>query len=214
MLLSTFNPIRLLGDLNSCDRRRHNHRYGTIICDLERRRPISLLPDREPATAQAWLAGQPQIAIVARDPRRRLCRGCGESAGRHAPPARLPVRLPHCIEKCPAGVLHKMPAVCNLGGVRPPMISSSTLAVRAASPPNAVNMKVTYGARTPTPPFSHKLKRTPRSRRSCAEQGIAGVWSGGCLPVSGRMCSGFARVRSTPPVMARCAMGRRTSQWR
>src|SRR5271169_6794939 len=46
---------------------RRNRRYGTIICDLERRRPITLLPDREPATAQAWLAGQPQIAVVARD---------------------------------------------------------------------------------------------------------------------------------------------------
>lgn len=46
---------------------RRNQRYGTIICDLERRRPISLLPDREPATAQAWLTGQPQIAVVARD---------------------------------------------------------------------------------------------------------------------------------------------------
>lgn len=46
---------------------RRNQRYGTIICDLERRRPISLLPDREPATAQSWLTGQPQIAIVARD---------------------------------------------------------------------------------------------------------------------------------------------------
>ena len=46
---------------------RRNQRYGTIICDLERRRAISLLPDREPATAQAWLAGQPQIAMVARD---------------------------------------------------------------------------------------------------------------------------------------------------
>lgn len=46
---------------------RRNHRYGTIICDLERRRPVSLLPDREPATAQAWLSEQPQIAIVARD---------------------------------------------------------------------------------------------------------------------------------------------------
>jgi transposase len=46
---------------------RRNQRYGTIICDLERRRPISLLPDREPATAQAWLAEQPQIAIVACD---------------------------------------------------------------------------------------------------------------------------------------------------
>ena len=46
---------------------KRNQRYGTIICDLERRRPIRLLPDREPATAQAWLAGQPQIAVVARD---------------------------------------------------------------------------------------------------------------------------------------------------
>ncbi|ODT77148.1 MAG: transposase [Pelagibacterium sp. SCN 64-44] len=46
---------------------RRNQRYGTIVCDLERRRPISLLPDREPATAQAWLSEQPQIAIVARD---------------------------------------------------------------------------------------------------------------------------------------------------
>ena len=39
----------------------------TIICDLERRRPIMLLPDREAATAETWLAGQPQIAVVARD---------------------------------------------------------------------------------------------------------------------------------------------------
>jgi transposase len=46
---------------------KRNQRYGTIICDLERRRPIRLLPDRESAAAQAWLAGQPQIAVVARD---------------------------------------------------------------------------------------------------------------------------------------------------
>ena len=46
---------------------RRNQRYGTIICDLERRQPIRLLPDREPATAQAWLAEQPQVAIIARD---------------------------------------------------------------------------------------------------------------------------------------------------
>lgn len=46
---------------------RRNQRYGTIICDLELRRPMGLLPDRAPATAQAWLTEQPQIEIVARD---------------------------------------------------------------------------------------------------------------------------------------------------
>jgi transposase len=46
---------------------RRNQRYGTIICDLERRKTIALLPDREPSTAQDWLSEQPQIEIVARD---------------------------------------------------------------------------------------------------------------------------------------------------
>ena len=46
---------------------RRNQRYGTLVCDLERRRVVCLLPDREAGTAEAWLAGQPQIAVVARD---------------------------------------------------------------------------------------------------------------------------------------------------
>jgi transposase len=46
---------------------RRNQRYGTVICDLERRKTIALLPDREPPTAQAWLSDQPQIEAVARD---------------------------------------------------------------------------------------------------------------------------------------------------
>ncbi len=46
---------------------RRNHRYGTIVCNLERRRIVALLPDRERATAQAWLALRPEIEIVARD---------------------------------------------------------------------------------------------------------------------------------------------------
>jgi transposase len=46
---------------------RRNQRYGTLISDLERRRTIALLPDGEPATAEAWLSGQPQIKLVTRD---------------------------------------------------------------------------------------------------------------------------------------------------
>jgi transposase len=46
---------------------RRGQRYGTLICDLERRRVIDLLPDREPATVEAWLSRHPRIEVVARD---------------------------------------------------------------------------------------------------------------------------------------------------
>ena len=59
------DPLRVIGIDDWAWRR--NHRYASIICNLERRRIVTLLPDREPATAQAWLAAHPTIAIVARD---------------------------------------------------------------------------------------------------------------------------------------------------
>lgn len=37
------------------------------LAELERRKPIRLLPDRELTTARSWLAQQPQIEIIARD---------------------------------------------------------------------------------------------------------------------------------------------------
>jgi transposase len=60
-----FEPPRAVGVDDWAWKR--NYRYGTLICDLERRRTIRLLPDREPATAQAWFATQPQIQVVTRD---------------------------------------------------------------------------------------------------------------------------------------------------
>ena len=61
---------------------RRNHSYGTIVCDLERRRIVALLPDREMAV-EAWLAGHPDITVLSRD----RGGGYGEAASKALPRA-------------------------------------------------------------------------------------------------------------------------------
>ena len=46
---------------------RKGRQYGTLICDLQTRRPIAILPDHEGETVTQWLQAQQQITIVSRD---------------------------------------------------------------------------------------------------------------------------------------------------
>ena len=46
---------------------RRGQRYGTLIVDLERNRPVDVLPDRDAQTVGAWLNRHPGIEVVARD---------------------------------------------------------------------------------------------------------------------------------------------------
>lgn len=74
-------PLKVVGVDDWAFRR--NHRYGSVVCDLERRRIVALLPDREAATVQAWLSDHPDIEIVSRD----RGGGYGEAAAKALPRA-------------------------------------------------------------------------------------------------------------------------------
>jgi transposase len=59
---------------------RKGQKYGTILVDLEQRRPIDLLPERSATTLEMWLVQHPGIEIIARDRGPEYIRGATAGA--------------------------------------------------------------------------------------------------------------------------------------
>jgi hypothetical protein len=59
---------------------RKGQRYGTILVDLDRHRPIALLNDREAATSVDCLQQRPGIAVLSRDRSKTYKQGMSQGA--------------------------------------------------------------------------------------------------------------------------------------
>ncbi len=77
-------------------------RYGTLLCDLEQRGIIDLLPDPETATVEARLAAHPGITVVSRD----RGAGYGHAASRAAPQSMQVADRWHLMENASAAFLN------------------------------------------------------------------------------------------------------------
>ncbi len=80
---------------------RRGQRYGTLVYDLERRRVVDLLPDREVATVADWITEHPGIAVIARD----RAGGYAQAAAQAAPKAIQVADRWHLMENARAAFL-------------------------------------------------------------------------------------------------------------
>lgn len=113
---------------------RRGQRFGTIIVDLERRRPVDLLPDRDATHVATWLQQHPGITTVARD-RSGLY---ADAAARGAPAAQQVVDRWHLLhnlgEALEQFLLHKRAVLRDASASAPAEALAGTGAPPAEQP--------------------------------------------------------------------------------
>ena len=59
---------------------RRGHRYGTLLCDLDRHCPVDLLAERSAESLSGWLAGHTGVHVISRDRASCYAEGCRQGA--------------------------------------------------------------------------------------------------------------------------------------
>ena len=151
---------------------RRGQTYGTIVCDLERRRPVVLLPDRALNTSRAWLAEHPSISVVARD----RGGGYGEAIARGLPNADQVADRWHLMENSSRAFLDA--------------VGKSMRQIRQAVGSNVVDPKLLT--------YAERLQYEGYLRRQETNEAIKDLWLPVVQPPLRRHQSAVRQCRSAP----------------
>jgi transposase len=179
---------------------RKGHRYGTLLVDVEARRPVDILDERSSESFAAWLAARPGAEFICRDRA-----GCYADGGAQGAPDAVQVadrwhlwhNLGEAVERAVSRHREHLPAA---------------VAAQAAAPAAATAPAV---AATPAAPRTGRIADRTRSRHADVHQMLAGGRSFGeiatALGLSRNTVRRFARAASPEELLVHDGTGRRAS---
>ena len=143
---------------------RRGHTYGTLLVDMERHRPIDLLPDRTADTLAAWLRTPPGVIILSRDRSTEYARGAtlGAPDVQHVLDRwHLLRNLREALERLLDRLHHRLAAM---------------LTVRQPAPPPTVSIEARSLRRSTT---DHSARQERRARRLTRDQEVWALYAQG-----------------------------------
>jgi transposase len=179
-----------------------NQRYGTLLVDLEQRRPVDLLPDRTAESLVKWLQAHPGIEVISRD----RAGAYADGARRGAPAAVQVADRWHLLRNL-ADTLERLfdrqPASLRAATVAPPAPEAAVLPeIQPQTPTPARSERSTYSEPHRQQQRAKRLARY-ETVRQLRQQGVSQRTIARQLHIGPSTIRRYAHARTFPEIAQR-----------